>query len=104
MDKINPLKEIIYLVEFFILYWVKLFSYELYTSIDKHELFPLGNRQSYLRMTCYHKENMVSNTIYILELEVGSPINENVFTSFLADTEEFSVESAPVAKHSRRKA
>ncbi|KAI8050096.1 hypothetical protein BDF21DRAFT_404588 [Thamnidium elegans] len=49
-------------------------------------------------------KNMVSNTIYILELEVGSPINEDVFTSFLADTEEFSVESAPVAKHSRRKA
>ncbi|KAI8091674.1 hypothetical protein BDF21DRAFT_449072 [Thamnidium elegans] len=36
MDKVNPLKEIIYLVEFFILYWVKLFSCEMYTSIGKY--------------------------------------------------------------------
>ncbi|KAI8073532.1 hypothetical protein BDF21DRAFT_400904 [Thamnidium elegans] len=38
------------------------------------------------------------------ENEVGSPINEDVLTSFLADTEEFSVESAPVTKRARRRA
>ncbi|KAI8082397.1 hypothetical protein BDF21DRAFT_451754 [Thamnidium elegans] len=61
------------------------------------------------------RNRCTQNNIMILELdnedsamssenEVGSPIDEDVFTSFLADTEEFSVESAPVAKHARRKA
>ncbi|GAA5807682.1 hypothetical protein MFLAVUS_001055 [Mucor flavus] len=30
------------------------------------------------------------------ENEIGSPIQENVFTGSLPETEEFSVESAPV--------
>ncbi|KAI9243423.1 hypothetical protein EDC94DRAFT_630930 [Helicostylum pulchrum] len=38
------------------------------------------------------------------ENEIGSPIQEDVFTASLPETEEFSVESAPVAKRVRRRA
>ncbi|KAI8073536.1 hypothetical protein BDF21DRAFT_453786 [Thamnidium elegans] len=53
MDKINPLKEIIYLVEFFILYWVKLFSYEL-TGSRNQDPQAIKITRSNLRVTINH--------------------------------------------------